>query len=525
MTLLKRRSRPTTRDGVLGHIGRRQFLMGTAGATLALPFLPSLLSGDAQAAGPDTRKRFVAMATRHGGVWPEYMYPDDSLLMAGQDYAGHEVRWGDIGFSQRGDIGHISSVLSGKGLSAPLAQKMNILRGIDVPFYLAHHLGGHLGNYASNFGNGLNSLEVQSHPRPTIDQIMAWSPEFYPTLDGVLERSMHIGGGGMSHNWANPAAQSGEIQLVGVQNSSRAMFDKIFVSPDASASTRTPIADKVLQSYTRLRSSNRRLSAQDKRRLDEHIERVDELQRKLSTDVACAGISVPSKDSWTTYNQQGYHFDPAMMREFWSLHNDVIAAAFACGTSSIATMHCNDTFSMFQGEWHPDVAHQASLTDAVSQTILREAHQDFFESVFLDLANKLDAIDDGDGRSVLDNTLMMWTQECGSLTHLSYSIPIVTAGSVAGQWSTGRYLDYRNLSVTKENWNNPKLNQNPGLIYNQWLGNVLDAMGLSAPTYERGGVGGYGHLRIGDEGWYQQPGYYPQSVQDVMGQRLPHLWA
>ena len=520
-----KRHRPKTTDGVLGRVGRRQFLLGAGGAALALPFLPSLVAKDAQAAGPDTRKRFVAMATSHGGIWPEHMYPDSSLLMAGQNHGGHEVRWGTLGFSQRGNRGHISSVLSSQNLTAGLAQKMNVLRGLDVPFYLAHHTGGHLGNYARNDGNGTSGQVVQAFPRPTIDQIMAWSPEFYPNLDGVLERSIHIGGGRMSYNWANPAAQSGDIQEVGAELSSRAIFDKIFVSPDAGTSTRTPIADKVLQSYTRLRSSNRRLSAQDKRRLDEHIERVDELQRKLNTDVACTGIMEPTQDSRAIRRQQGYNFDPSLMRDFWSLHNDVIAAAFACGTSSIATMHCTDTFSMFQGDWHQDVAHQANLPDAIGQTVIRDAHQLFFDRVFVDLITKLDAIDDGDGQSVLDNTLVMWTQECGILTHESYSLPIVTAGSVAGQWSTGRYLDYRNLSVTKQNGNNPNLTQNPGLIYNQWLGNVLQSMGLSAPTYERDGIGGYGHLHIGNEGWYQRPGYYPQSVQDVMGQRLPHLWA
>ncbi|MCP6756702.1 hypothetical protein NL533_34265, partial [Klebsiella pneumoniae] len=71
-----------------------------------------------------------------------------------------------------------------------------------------------------------------------------------------------------------------------------------------------------------------------------------------------------------------------------------------------------------------------------------------FENVFLYLAQKLDAIDDGNGFSVLDNTLMVWSQECCMASHDSYSIPIVTFGSAAGYFNTGMYVDYRKVGET-----------------------------------------------------------------------------
>ena len=67
-------------------------------------------------------------------------------------------------------------------LSAALVAKMNVLWGLDVPFYIAHNTGLHLGNYARNDGNGGDGKAVQAFPRPTIDQIMAWSPSFYSNL-------------------------------------------------------------------------------------------------------------------------------------------------------------------------------------------------------------------------------------------------------------------------------------------------------------------------------------------------------
>ena len=62
---------------------------------------------------------------------------------------------------------------------------MNVLCGLDVPFYIAHNTGLHLGNYARNDGNGGDGKAVQAFPRPTIDQIMAWSPSFYPDLSAA----------------------------------------------------------------------------------------------------------------------------------------------------------------------------------------------------------------------------------------------------------------------------------------------------------------------------------------------------
>ena len=505
-------------------ISRRQVLLGTGGFVLGLPLLPSLLTREALANGtPRARPRFVAMATHHGGIWEQNMYPAQSVLTRRQMYAGHEVRAGQLMRAVMGDRAQLSPVLSGPSaqLSAAIVSKMNIINGVDIPFYIAHHTGGHLGNYARNDGNGGDGQAVQAHPRPTIDQIMAWSDSFYPSLDGVRERSMVIGAGRMSYNYANPMQRSGQIQDLTATTSSLQLFNRIFMPQSSGEATRTPVADRVLESYQRLRQSNKRLSAEDRRRLDEHIERIDELQRRLNTRVSCSDVQVPTRDSRTVRNASDFRIRPDSMREFWQLHNDVIVTAFACGTSSIATMHCADTFSMFSGDWHQDIAHQANLPNGMAQRTIADAHQRFFQDVFLDLVTKLQGVEEAPGVSLLDNSLVMWTQESGVRTHDSYAMPIVTAGSASGRLLTGQYLDYRNMNKVKGN----EIRQYPGLIYNQWLGNVLEVMGVPKAEFERDGRGGYGYHYIGTHGWYQQPDFYPTSVVNAMGDPLPFLRA
>jgi len=158
-------------------LGRRMWLRGAGGFALAIPLLPSLLDQKEAKAGGNNRKRFVAMGTNHGAIWQPNMYPVDGSLTQTATYAGHQVRRGALALDVAGGVARLSPVLSGSSsvLTSALAAKMNVLRGLDVTFYLAHHRGGHLGNYAENDGNGMDGQATQEHI-PTIDQHIASSP-------------------------------------------------------------------------------------------------------------------------------------------------------------------------------------------------------------------------------------------------------------------------------------------------------------------------------------------------------------
>lgn len=503
-------------------ISRRQMLRGVGGFALALPFLPSLLPKHAKAAPGDQPKRFIAMATSHGGITLQNMYPDSSTLTQSQMYAGHIIQAGALTRTVASGRASLSPVLSAPSsdLTDGLINKMNVIHGMDIPFYIAHHTGGHLGNFARNNGDGGDGRAVHPYPRATIDQIMAWSKKFYPDGDGFLERTMVLGDRRLSYTYSNPATQTGDIVELSPTRSSLSLFQRIFKLPDEPESMRTPVVDRVLENYNRLRQSNQRLSAADRIRLDDHIQRIDELQRKLNTNIiSCGDVQMPSQDSRTVLRKQGYYYSPEDNTRYWQLMNEVVAVAMICGTSRIATMHCEDNFSTFQGDWHHDIAH-LSNNDAHAQRVISSAHQRFFEGVFVDLIKRLD-VDDGHGSTILDNSLVMWTQESGAVTHATYSVPIVTAGSAGGFFNTGNYYDFRNHSKPLS----PGDRLLPGLIYNQWLGNILQSMGLAPSDYERDHVGGYGHLYIGKHDWYQRSNAYPSSVVHAMSQKLPLLTA
>jgi hypothetical protein len=194
-------------------ISRRQMLRGIGGATLALPVLPSLLCRTAYAADPVFTRppRLFWVTTEHGGAFEASMFPSTSLLTASQAlYSDHTVKSGALVATTSGSDTVLSPVLRApsSSLSAALVKKMNVLWGLDVPFYIAHNTGLHLGNYARNDGNGGDGKAVQAFPRPTIDQIMAWSPSFYSNLSGIRERAMVMSGRPVSWNYSDPAVTS-----------------------------------------------------------------------------------------------------------------------------------------------------------------------------------------------------------------------------------------------------------------------------------------------------------------------------
>jgi hypothetical protein len=482
-------------------ITRRQVLLGAGGAMLALPVLPSLLEKTAYGQDPIyTRKpRLYWLCTDHGAAFESSMFPSPALATTKQAlFADHEIGSGALTSTLEGETRAVCPILSGSSskLTEALIAKMNVLYGLDVPFYIAHNTGLHLGNYARNDGNGGDGGAVQAFPRPTIDQIMAWSPSFYDDLSTIRERSMIMGERPVSWNYSDPENQGGTIDNVRGYDSSRALFDKIFVPEDTGPAPRPPIVDKVLESYRNLRNGNRRLSAADRQRLDDHMARIAELQRKLSAGASCGDVPEPTDEA---RDHRGNNAEDAI--KYGQLWNEVVAAAFICGTSRIGVLGYGDTdaFVAYGGDWHQEVAHQWQLPDR--QELMKQSYQKVFEGIFLDMAARLD-IEEAPGMTYLDNSLLVWSQESGMSTHDSVTIPVITFGSAAGYFKTGLLADYRRIG-------NPSSTYDPmaggtqylGLLYNQWLATVLQAMGVPPTEFERWDHKGYGVPFVSKESW------------------------
>jgi hypothetical protein len=444
-------------------------------------------------------------------------------------------------------------------LSAPTAKltprllgKMNVISGFDMPYSLAHHTGGYLGNYARNddevYGKG---KEI-----PTLDQVMSYSPSFYPDLSAIRVRSIHLGTEdvtrAVSFYYANPSTKSGAIVPIAGNSDSMAVFNKIFVTPPAGgvtpAPTRAPVIDRVFESYQRLRQSNRRLTTADKTRLDQHLSRLQEIQRRSNTVApiaSCTGVQKPTKNAESYWEYPGPQGISNSIPAF-QLLNDVIVAAFLCGTCRIATLDCElarapftDYVGGYKGttDFHGLVHLTSQTTDVptakAAQDQVFPAWQRYFEYAFLDLITKLDT--DNGGRSLLDDALVVWEQESAIITHEQQSMPVIAAGGAGGTLKTGSFIDYRNLNITRNFGPGADQILHPGLVWNQWMGVKLQAMGVPRSEYEipalqpsrpsGAGTGGYGWFDDATK-QYTTPklGDY-SSAFPVLGEIPPYLKA
>ena len=442
--------------------------------------------------------------------------PRSALTETATTMWGHSVKHGSLvnAAKQDGTNTVLSPVFTAPSsiLTERLLGKMNVMIGLDLPFYIGHHSGAHLGNYAAH-RNGPDITILP--PTATIDQVLGWSPKFYPDLAGIKQRVAVTGDEdvGMSHTWSNPMTRSGDINIVKPTQDTRALFDQLFAGAKAPTPGEPPppkrpsIVDRILDSYKTLRNSNRRLSTEDRRRLDDHVAGLDELQRRL-TDTGGGG---KLQQCDLTKPSSGYPGGPEMLADairYESLLNDVIAMALACGVTRIAVNLAYSSFSPNHGyeAWHNDVIH---IDTPANQQLIVAAKAEAFRACPLDLVAKLDTFEESPGVSLLDSCLVQWTQEAGNWTHETKDQTVVTFGSARGYFNTGRFIDFRSKLPAGDA-------TGTGVMYRQWLATVLQSMGLTPADFEKGNPG-YGFHYVDEDAKRR----YASSVFSLSSQPMP----
>jgi len=544
-------------------LGRRHFLTGVGGFAIAIPFLPSLereaRAGDGGTSGSRALPRYFFVCTDHGGCWDQSYFPINpswgTPVQVNNGQPTHTVRSAPLAplFTPGGDgrsgVSKVHRASTSAGtLTSNLVTKMNLLQGLDVPWYLAHNTGIN-GNFARNDGSGSAGQDgyavAQLGARPTIDQIMAASPGFYAASPKSM--AVTITGPDQAHSFAFSGAQSASSTVVPVTNSqsSLPLFESIFgMSMGPQTKQRTSAIGRVLGSFNSLMTGNSRISAADKLRLGQHIDMLNTIESSLNATTTCSTTPTPPADN---QNYGVYENDPNYA--LWGqLYMDVVAAAFICNASRVGSFGFGDTSNLSPGwnatgqsDWHHLVAHEWFQT--TPQSYLLESYQAFFEQVFLYLAAKLDGALDPDGNTVLDNSLLVWGQECCMETHEQYGVQTATFGSASGNMKTGLYCDYRHQNFAPAA-RQVGMSQTglgpvdaailnyvtwPGLLWEQWLATQLNVMKIPPTAWQlwkdsSGAVQqGYGtpYLQMDQYGLNFAPHYLPSNAASWMGGPVP----
>jgi hypothetical protein len=503
---------------------RRMFLRGAAGALLAIPFLTSVAPKSSVAGPANKTRRFIAFGTNHGGVRSTNMLPAQGMLTDTLAYAGHNVRRGDLVLDVNGGVAALSPVLSGAStvFTQALANKMNVLRGLDVARYIAHNEGVHLGNVTSNDPSGTPLM------RPTIDQILAYSDTFYPAAPKV--RSMNLAAvGSISVGRQNPNDVGSPLQSMPSSHSVYDLFNAVYTPPDPDEVKRAPVVDSVLEDYKRI-SNGQRISKADRDRLDAHIARLEDLEASLAAGQTCGEIEPPSDDPTGPWIGDWFT-NPSTQARYLNAYADVMLVALSCDTCRIGTISSDILMDYTGPDYHQDIAHRADQSTPQdpfptlnAQDAIRDGSQRFFEQVFLRFVDELDKMRDADDQPMLDSSLVAWTQESGIRTHDNLDWPVVLAGGAAGSMTTGSFCDYRNMSGAKL-YEGSNDESRVGLMLMQYHGTLLQALGMDPASYEEGEYGGYGPMidYSGDE-WFPH-GLWSENIKHAAHDFLPFLKA
>jgi hypothetical protein len=259
-------------------------------------------------------------------------------------------------------------------------------------------------------------------------------------------------------------------QTVPSNEDPRDVFRRLFQGPTPDAlrllARRQSVLDVVRED---LRSLEARLSAEEKQKLEIHLESLRAMERSLEPGPQCPDVpALTQLDPW-----QNDHF-PAVGRA----QTDLLVSALACDLTRVASLQWSMAASPTVFTWlgHSESHHSLShVVGATSQGGLQFIEGErWFSEQFLYLLDRLAAIPEPTmpQGSLLDHAIVLWVTEVGDrITHYCQDMPIVVAGRGSGRIASGRYLHYS------------------GESHGQLLTSVCRAMGLDNPSFGKASHG------------------------------------
>jgi hypothetical protein len=228
---------------------------------------------------------------------------------------------------------------------------------------------------------------------------------------------------------------------------------------------RQTVLDGIERQFARLRA---RLGAEDRRRLDEHLTFVREVENQLAAQVKSSatktGMCAPPTPPVKT----------TALDQINRTHRDLIVLAFTCDLVHAASLQVMRSGSYESHPWvsvpelyHDAIAHAA--TPSRPDIVARKSRVErWWVDEFADLLLKMQRTPDplGAPGSLLDNSVVFWGNEIADgATHVQANTPYIVAGGAGGKLRGGKTVT---LSLPHNN---------------NLLVSLLHLMDIDAPTF------------------------------------------
>jgi hypothetical protein len=406
------------------HLPRRSFLRGL-GASIALPALDAMRP---------------AFATTRSSAVPRmaFVYVPNGIDM---------VNWTP---STQGAAYELPRILEPL---APHREHLSVLTG------LAHINGRALGDGPGDHARAASTFLTGVHPKKTagadislglsVDQVAAQkigSATRFPSLELGCEDGRLVGScdSGYSCAYSNSISWRGTATPNPPEVNPRAVFERLFAGYDELADPalrarrqkyRKSILDFVREDTQRLNGS---LGPTDRRKLDEYLAGVREIERRIEKAEREAAEMAPPPMG----KPEGI---PTEFHEHARLMYDLMAVAFQTDATRIITF-------MMGREGSGRAYREIGISDAHHPLTHHRNNQEMLEKVrrinryhveqFAYFIQKLKSIPEGDG-TLLDNCMIVYGSGLSDGNrHAHHDLPVVLAGGGAGRLKPGRHIRY-----------------------------------------------------------------------------------
>jgi hypothetical protein len=421
-------------------INRRAFLTGGGLVAVGLPFLEGLPSRSAWA--QDAAPVFTFFVVGQNGVVGKNFFPSATGALTTAGLAGAS--------------GIATSVLS------PHAPNLLFLKGLNYVRPGPQSCGHAEGNIQTLTGLAPGANGNQGYAAgPSADTLIA------KAIGGPDPLALYSGAKGfIAERISFKAAGAGQVRAADVNP--YLLYSKVVGLPqsmptdpgtpmdpvtDAIATKRKSVNDFVMAELTSLMNMSA-LSAADKLRLDNHFQAIRDFEMNMGTmnppvvpGGACSMAGIPTAEYEAMAS--GFRFDGAKMETYVRLHMQIMAVAFGCNYSRVATLQWGDgtdgtKYNVPSNSGLGWTFHQLShrIQDDVASGNNPTAEAAHHEVDTLRMQTFLAGLDAFKAHGLENNAQIVWTNTLADgPSHSTRGVPMIVWGSGGGYLKQATYID------------------------------------------------------------------------------------
>jgi hypothetical protein len=199
------------------------------------------------------------------------------------------------------------------------------------------------------------------------------------------------------------------------------------------AARQKAIVDSVAGDLRRLRT---RLGAEDYAKVDQHLEALAAIERRIVGGRGGGGSGVMGLSCSKPPAPSGDGYDAKLEQM-----SDIAVAALSCDVTRVMSVQWSYAFSHVRHSWIGLGDHHNYSHDGQDRRAELTKIDQWYATQLLYLLQKLDSVPEGDG-TLLDNTLVVCGRELGSTAHRMERAPFILAGGSALGLANGHWLDF-----------------------------------------------------------------------------------